>query len=91
MRRSILIFILLISSVLTLSAVTHIYSGANTYSSNILYTWDGKHLYSGSNAYASSIIATFDGKHLYSGRNTYSSDILCTVNGPIPVIFFTVL
>ena len=40
---------------------THIYKGRNTYSSDILYTWDGKHLYQGRNTYSSDIVLTVDG------------------------------
>ena len=60
---------------------SHIYKGANTYSSSILYTWDGKHLYSGSYPYSSKIILTWDGRHIYKGAYTYSSNILCTWDG----------
>lgn len=46
-------------------ALTHIYAGQYTYSSKIIYSWDGKHLYSGAYAYQSKIIYTFDGEHIY--------------------------
>ena len=39
----------------------HIYHGAYTYSSEILYTWDGKHLYRGPYAYSSEILFTLEG------------------------------
>ena len=42
-------------------ASNHIYSGAYTYSSNILYTFDGKHVYTGAYDYSSNIVCTFDG------------------------------
>ncbi|MDE6310113.1 MAG: hypothetical protein K2L81_07975, partial [Muribaculaceae bacterium] len=67
MRRITTLLIILISAVTMASAVTHIYLGANTYPSKILYTWDGKHLYAGPNAYSSKILYTRDGKHLNAG------------------------
>lgn len=50
-----------IASGLSVNAATKIYNGSNTYSSNILYTWDGKHLYQGANTYSSKILLTVDG------------------------------
>ena len=56
----------LLTALLTLISLTamsqvHIYHGAYTYSSEILYTWDGKHLYRGPYAYSSEILFTLDG------------------------------
>lgn len=80
----------LLTALLTLISLTamsqvHIYHGAYTYSSEILYTWDGKHLYKGPYAYSSEILYTWDGKHLYRGPYTYSSEILFTLDGAVPV------
>ena len=80
----------LLTALLTLISLTamsqvHIYHGAYTYSSEILYTWDGKHLYRGSYAYSSEILYTWDGKHLYRGPYAYSSEILFTLDGAVPV------
>ena len=46
------------------AAVTHIYQGAYTQPSKILYTWDGKHLYQGAYAQPSKVLYTWDGKHV---------------------------
>ena len=63
------------------SAVSYIYNGRSTYSSDILFTWDGKYLYNGRSTYSSDIILTFDGKYIYKGRSSYSSDIIATWDG----------
>ena len=65
----------------TMAADIHIYKGPYTYSSDILYTWDGKHLYKGAYTYFSNILYTWDGKHVYSGPYTYHKDILFTWDG----------
>lgn len=52
-------------------AQTHFYKGNSSYSSDILYTWDGKSLYRGNSTYSSDILYTFDGKHVYRGRSSY--------------------
>jgi hypothetical protein len=62
-------------------AVTYVYNGRSTYSSDILFTWDGKHLYQGRSTYSSDIILTFDGRNIYAGNSTYSSDILANFDG----------
>lgn len=71
---------------------SHFYSGSNTYSSNTLYTWDGKYLYTGRNTYSSNTLITYDGKHIYRGRCTYMSECLYTLDGPIPIpVLITIL
>ena len=49
-------------------AQTRFYKGNSSYSSDILYTWDGKSLYKGNSSYSSDILYTFDGKYVYRGR-----------------------
>ena len=84
MQRTILI--LLFSFVSTLiMAQTHFYKGNSSYSSDILYTWDGKYIYRGKSTYSSDILYTYDGKHVYRGRSSYSSDILYTFDGSLPI------
>ena len=58
MRR--LIFILLALLPLCVFAQSKIYRGNSTYSSNVLYTWDGEHLYRGNSTYSSNILYTWD-------------------------------
>ena len=77
---STLLFLLLFCSSFA-SAVTYIYKGKSTYSSDILFTWDGKYLYNGKSTYSSDVILTFDGSYIYNGKSTYSSDIVCTWDG----------
>lgn len=43
-------------------AQSHLYSGRSTYSSDILYTFDGKHLYKGNSTYSSNILYTVSGR-----------------------------
>ena len=74
---SFLLFLFLLVSSMA-HAVTYVYKGRSTYSSDILFTWDGKYLYAGRSTYSSDVILTFDGKYIYAGRSTYSSDILGT-------------
>lgn len=38
------------------------FKGNSTYTSDILYTWDGKYLYKGNSTYSSDILLTWDGK-----------------------------
>ena len=77
---SFLLFLFLLASSMA-HAVTYVYKGRSTYSSDILFTWDGKYLYAGRSTYSSDVILTFDGKYIYAGRSTYSSDILGTWDG----------
>ena len=42
----------------------HIYKGNSSYSSDILYTWDGRYLYRGNSTYSSDIVFTWDGRYL---------------------------
>ena len=44
-----------------LMAQTHLFKGNSSYSSDILYTFDGKHVYRGRSSYSSDILYTFDG------------------------------
>jgi len=37
------------------------FKGNSTYSSDILYTWDGKKVYKGKSTYTSDILSTIDG------------------------------
>ncbi len=82
-RTTLIILFTLISTMLM--AQTHLYRGNSSYSSDILYTWDGKSLYRGNSSYSSDILYTFDGKHVYRGRSSYSSDILYSFDGPLPL------
>ena len=43
------------------SAQVRLFRGNSTYSSNILYTFDGRHLYRGRSTYSSDILCTFSG------------------------------
>lgn len=83
MRRLILLLIALLP--LCVFAQSKIYRGNSTYSSNVLYTWDGRHLYRGRSTYSSDILYTIDDTHVYRGRSTYSSHILLTLSGKIPI------
>lgn len=69
----------------TAIARTHLYRGNSTYTSDILYTWDGRRLYHGNSTYTSNVLLTIAQENLYSGNSTYASDILYTINGTIPV------
>ena len=82
---SFLLFLFLLASSMA-HAVTYVYKGRSTYSSDILFTWDGKHIYRGGYTNYSDILFTYDGKHLYRGKYTNYSDILLTFDGPLPVI-----
>lgn len=62
-------------------AQSRIYRGNSTYSSDILYSCDGRYLYKGNSGYSSDILFTFDGKYLYDGKSTYSSDVLLAFDG----------
>ena len=79
--RRILLFTILTAIALQLHAVSHIYRGNSTYTSNIIATWDGRHLYRGNSTYTSDILLTWDGKYMYNGRSTYTSDIICSWDG----------
>lgn len=79
MRKFLLILLALIP--LCGFSQSKVYRGNSTYSSDVLYTWDGKHLYRGNSTYSSDILFTWDGKHLYQGNSTYSSDVLATWDG----------
>ena len=91
MKRIFLLLTLLLSSLLTLSAQTYIYSGDKRYDydSRVLATWDGTRLYSGDKRYDydSRVIATWDGTRIYSGdkRYDYDSRVRYTIDGPLPV------
>ena len=91
MRRALLLLTLLLSSLLTLSAQTYIYSGDKRYDydSQVIATWDGTRLYSGDKRYEynSRVIATWDGTRLYSGdkRYDYDSRVRYTIEGHLPV------
>ena len=52
---------LFILTSLTAMSQVHVYQGAYAYSTEILYTWDGKHLYRGAYAYSTEILYTMDG------------------------------
>ena len=62
----------------SLAQAAYIYRGNSTYSSDILYTYDGRYLYRGRSTYSSDILYTYYRGHVYHGRSTYSSDIVCT-------------
>ena len=89
MRRLLLLVLLL--APFYVEAQSHMYRGGSTYTSNILYTFDGKYLYRGNSTYSSDIIYTFDGQRVYRGNSTYSSDILYTLDGEIPVALLVLL
>lgn len=59
MKRIILIIITLIS--INGMAQTYLYKGNSSYSSDILYSFDGKALYKGRSTYSSDILFSFDG------------------------------
>lgn len=69
MKQIFLLLTLLLSSLLTLSAQTYIYSGDKRYDydSRVLSTWDGTRLYSGDKRY------------------DYDSRVRYTIDGPLPV------
>lgn len=69
----------------SLAQAAYIYRGNSTYSSDILYTYDGLYLYRGRSTYSSDILYTYYRGHVYHGRSTYSSDIVCTTDGHIPI------
>ena len=59
MKRIILIIITLIS--INGMAQTYLYKGNSSYSSDILYSFDGKHVYRGRSSYSSDILYNMDG------------------------------
>lgn len=69
-------------------AQSRFYKGNSTYSSDILYSFDGKYIYNGRSTYSSDILYTYDGKYIYNGRSNYSSDILYSFDSrlPLPVL-----
>ena len=69
MKRIFLLLTLLLSSLLTLSAQTYIYSGDKRYDYDlrVIATWDGTRLYSGDKRY------------------DYDSRVRYTIDGPLPV------
>ena len=69
MRRALLLLTLLLSSLLTLSAQTYIYSGDKRYDydSRVIATWDGPRIYSGDKRY------------------DYASRVRYTIEGHLPV------
>ncbi len=79
MKRLTLIILTFLS--VTAMAQVQFYKGNSSYSSDVLYTFDGKSLYTGRSTYTSDILYTWDGKYIYSGRSTYNSDILYTWDG----------
>lgn len=78
MKRLTLIILTFLS--VTAMAQVQFYKGNSSYSSDVLYTFDGKSIYKGRSTYSSDILYTFDGTYIYRGRSTYSSDILFTVS-----------
>ncbi len=76
---------LLLSFGLYGQAQVHVFKGNSTFTSNILYTWDGKYLYKGNSTFTSNILYTWDVKHLYKGNSTFTSNILFTYDGSIPI------
>ena len=64
------IFITFILFTTIMAANSYIYKGRSSYSSDILYTCDGKYLYKGRSSYSSDIILSFDGKYVYKGRSS---------------------
>ena len=89
MKRALFLALLIVP--LLAVAQSRIYKGCSTYSSDILYTYDGKYLYCGNCTYGSDALYTFDGKHIYRGNSTYGSDALYTVSGRIPVAVIVAL
>ena len=84
MRRYLITACLLVMAMVAY-AQGHIFKGASTYTSDILYTWDGKRLYRGNSTYQSDTVLTYDGKHVYKGQSSYRSDILLTTDATIPI------
>ena len=91
MKRTLLLLLAVVALTMQVEALTHIYRGRSTYTSDIIATWDGKYIYQGRSTYMSDIIATVTGQHVYQGRSTYSSDILYTISGHLPVPLLIVL
>ncbi len=86
MKRLVLILLIAaLAPMCCMAAAMHIYRGNSTYTSDILYTWDGRYLYRGNSTYTSDILCTITNGHLYRGRSTYTSDILLTYTAPIPL------
>lgn len=86
MKRLVLILLIVaLAPMCCMAAAMHIYRGNSTYTSDILYTWDGRYLYRGNSTYSSDILCTYDGRYVYEGRSTYTSDILLTYSAPIPL------
>ena len=81
MKKTLFLLIAIIVISIHAQAVSHLYRGNSTYTSDIIATWDGRYLYKGNSTYSSDILLTYDGKYLYAGRSTYSSDILGTWDG----------
>ena len=79
------LFIIAFFSTIMAQGSTHLYRGRSSYSSDILYTWDGRYIYRGRSTYSSDILCTYDGRYLYRGNSTYSSDILYTTDAILPV------
>ena len=86
MKRLVLILLIVaLAPMCCMAAAMHIYRGNSTYTSDILFTWDGRYLYVGNSTYTSDILCTITNGHLYRGRSTYTSDILLTYTAPIPL------
>lgn len=54
------LFIIAFFSTIMAQGSTHLYRGRSSYSSDILYTWDGRYLYRGNSTYSSDILYTTD-------------------------------
>ena len=92
MKKTLILLVAIIAMTMRVHAVSHIYRGNSTYTSDIIATWDGKHLLEGRSTYSSDILYTISGKHVYRGRSTYTSDILYTFSGHIPIpVLLTIL
>ena len=62
MKRLIAIILILLGTATAFAQKSHICRGNSTYSSDVLYTWDGRYLYQGISTYSSDILLTIDGR-----------------------------
>ena len=81
MKKTLIMLVAIIAMATQSHAVSHLYRGNSTYTSDIIATWDGRYLYRGNSTYSSDILLTYDGKYLYAGRSSYNSDIMGTWDG----------
>jgi hypothetical protein len=64
MKRLTLIILTFLS--VTAMAQVQFYKGNSSYSSDVLYSSDGKAIYKGRSTYSSDVLYTWDGKYIYN-------------------------